>query len=373
MASITARTADGDMQESATNMAALLTKSVQTSIDMANATELAAAGIQDDSLRVALTALASPLIAGLFERSGKIPEDADLKKITTSLQAVLSFSENFAPNPENTERLKTLGAEGQAVDAHQTNIQYIHAITPIINATGAFSFGQSEQKLVMEITSRLVAKAAALRTTIIGDLQEDEQKFTELALLRILTEIYTACHEAETNHLMTMNDEERANQPQAPGGGLALDNVWKAFDLRVAMLESLAKSTLPAAKKETTDKAPTVAPTQTQEKPTAESSLTEETPPDSPAETITPLQEAETAQPTTDNPMTMFSKPNAENAEEATAPPPQETPAQEQPPAETPAPSTVPEETAQDSGVDGDDQGSPMSFFSQKPKSDDES
>ena len=49
MASITAAARNETDHESAQNMAALLAKSVQAGVDMANAAELSSAGIQDDS------------------------------------------------------------------------------------------------------------------------------------------------------------------------------------------------------------------------------------------------------------------------------------------------------------------------------------
>ncbi|MCK5284131.1 MAG: hypothetical protein KAJ86_00945 [Alphaproteobacteria bacterium] len=308
MASITAAARNETDQESAQNMAALLAKSVQAGVDMANAAELSSAGIQDDSLRVALTALASPLVAGIFERTGKLPADVDLKKITAALQAVLSFSDNFTPDSKNIQRLNTLDASGQDVDLLQINVQYIQAVIPAINAVAAFSFGQSEQKLLIEIVSKLLVKASAVRISVLGDLSSEDEKRVDLALLRSLTEIYTACHESETHRLMTMDDEERSNQPQATSGGLALDNVWKIFDLRVAMLESLAENTLPITKT-SSSKTPVVSDKQPESPAIVQDSVKEE-----PVTIVEePAKQEESLLKTTVNPMAMFAKPKKDN------------------------------------------------------------
>lgn len=389
MTAITAKVADENGEESARTMAALLTRAVQASIDMANATELAAVGAQDDSLRVALAALASPLVASMFERNEEIPEDTDLKKITTSLQAVLSFAENFAPNPENTQRLNDLAATGQAVDAHQVNIQYIQALTPVINACGAFSFGQSEQKVVMEITSKLVARSSNVRAAMFGDLPEGDQKMVELALLRTLADVYAACHDAETQRLMTMSDEDRASQPQAPGGGLALDHVWKAFDLRVAMLETLAENVLPSSLGGQAPAPVAAAPVAPTEPPIApvEQPAVATSPPTPPAATEEPQappppaqEQPATAPPAGANPMAMFAAPKTDSDETpppavppavTEAPPPP--PASETPAAATPA-ATEPPATPPSEPTDAPEaESSPMAFFTQKPKNDDES
>jgi hypothetical protein len=224
----------------AQKMAALLGKTVQLGIDIGNVSDLAREGLHDDSIRVALTALASPLIARQFLQNGQIPTDADLRRMIPALQAVMAFSENFEPSARNAQRLEAIG-----VHENQALVQYIHAFVPVLNALGNFSFGQSEQKLIMEVSSRLTAKAEALGRSIITTAMPEERKAGEIALLAMVANLYAACHEAETVRLMTLRDDEFSALPQAPGGGLSLEAVWSAFDIRVAMLEALAGHLLP--------------------------------------------------------------------------------------------------------------------------------
>ena len=156
--------------------------------------------------------------------------------------------------------------------------------------------------------SKLLVKASAVRISVLGDLSSEDEKRVDLALLRSLTEIYTACHESETHRLMTMDDEERSNQPQATSGGLALDNVWKIFDLRVAMLEALAENTLPITKT-SSSKTPVVSDKQPESPAIVQDSVKEE-----PVTIVEePAKQEESLLKTTVNPMAMFAKPKKDN------------------------------------------------------------
>lgn len=374
--------AQANDQEVAADMASLLAKATQLSIELGNITELSKAGIDNDSVRVALAALAGPLVGEIFAAEGKIPDDNDLKKISSAFQAVLSFADNFTPSPESEARLSVLQANGMGVDTHQATIQYINAFTPVITAIAAFSFGQPEQKIVMEVASKLVAKTADFNTSIFGKLSEDAHKQLDLVSIRTLAELYAACHKTETQRLTGMSEEERAAQPQAPGGGLSLDTVWAAFDIRMAMLSAVAKSALPANLADAAAQAPQTAPVAPATPPVESAPLPASPPPAQETPPPPPASPAETPQQTqgqgSANPMSMFAKKEdaapAETPPPASPPPTQESPPATPPPAqETPPPPPVPptqtptenteqNDSSDDRNSDGGE-GNPMSFF----------
>ena len=386
---------DESGESDAQTIASLLGKVVETSISMNKILDLNTADAQDDSLRVALAALAGPLVGGQYKRKGEIPGDADLKRIQTALQAVLTFGDNFAPSDEHIARLKKLAADGTTIDANQVNIQYVHAFIPVVNAVGMFSFGQPEQKLVTDISNRLVKQAIEMRESLLPELSDDDQKLAELGILRALVEIYAACHSAETQRLTALKDD-------AQGG--SMEKVWKAFDTRAAMLEALVRNILPKAtgthpapqasqnapQQPAASAAPPVtepavqpsapipqdhAPVQTPENPPP-APVPEQpaTPPAVPQET-TQQQTASAPPASGGNPMSFFSKPGGND--DAISPvqpeqPPQTPPAQpqEQPPAppqtpERPSPPPPQEENKDDTNKGGGDNsgGNPMSFF----------
>lgn len=366
MASITAQ--PGELDKEAEKMAALLGKTVQASIEMANMSDMAVAGTEDDSLRLALAALAGPLVAGQYRKSGKIPAEADLKKLVTALQAVLSFSENFSPAPENIERLKNMRAGDKPLDANQINVQYMEAFIPVVGAISIFPFGQPEQKLITDVARRLVQKAAELGDNLIGsETDEDMRKLLELSLMRTLAQIYTACHEAETARLMKSGGAEEE-------GAGSMEPVWKDFDTRLAMLEALAANILPGAPQgggraaAGSGKAP-AKPAASPAEPPPQPAPQE--PPPAPPEQKQDTPPAGAGQ----NPMSTFAKkPGQEDGQDKSAEPsqapqealPPQSPQKSQP--ESP-PAQKPEDKP-DSGASGEKE-NPMSFFKPETKKDD--
>ena len=365
IADVSARQPQEETGDDARKIAELLARTIQVSIDIGKNMDLSAQEDQGESVRVALAALAGSIVAEQYKHSGQVPDDQSLNRITSALQAVMTFSENFVPSEENTERLKQIKAQGQPVDARQTDIQYIQAFIPAVNAIGDFSFGEPEQKLVQEVADRLTKKAMTLRESIFADsLSPDDQKFIELALLRSLTSIYSECHRAETGRLVKSG-------AQTETGGASLTPVWTAFDVRAAMLETLGTSLAPQnAASGTSDKAPQ-APAEKVEPPPAQAP-----PPEPPAKPPT-QPPAETGS----NPLSMFAKPKEDSPPAPTAPPPVETPPESppesptQPPAPPPAeppptqaapPPPEQQEQEQQQG------GGPMSFFKSGDKSEKE-
>jgi hypothetical protein len=346
MGAITDAAPADDPTAEAQTMAALLGKTVQASIDLGYTLETSAGQALDDSLRVALTALASPLVAGQYRRRASLPDDAALKKITSSLQAVLTFSENFAPNAENVVRLKDLEARGQLADQSQTLVQYVQAFIPVVEAIASFSFGQPEQKLITEVSDRLSKKSVEMRETLLPNLSEEsEQKRAELGILKALALVYSAAHRAETDKAIKNGDEARM-------AGLSMEPVWRAFDLRATMLEALTGTMVPTSQG-TSSKAPAA--------PAAAAPVQAAPPPIFTAPPAAPPPAAPPAAPPAGaNPLSMFAKKDAEGA----PPPPPVAPPPAAPPPEAQQPPPLPESPPPAAPPSSEGQGGgPMAFF----------
>ena len=315
---VNARMHNTQLTAEAQKIAELLARTVQTGIDLGYALDLGPSGQITDSLRLAMTGLAAPLIAGSFRNNGKTPTDTDIKKIITAMQAVLSFAENFSADSDHSDRLKNLNPGDGASDAAQNYLRNVYAFVPVVNVVGAYSFGQPEQKLIMDIASRLTATARQIANA--------RGKDADVHILNALAQIYAACHQAETAHIMGLSEQDR--QKAVP----PLDPVWKNFDLRVAMLEALAGGII------TTSAATDVAPVMPQQNP--------------PPAAAPPAQGAV-------NPLSMFAK-----KPDGAAPPqaPQQPPAAPPQQPQTPPPPTEPPPSG----------GNPMSFFKGPPKKTDE-
>lgn len=375
---------NADVNE-AQNLASLLGKTVQLSIELGKMIEIEKLEAeQSDSLRIALAGLASPLIADQFKNLSKTPGDAELQKLTHALEAVMTFSDNFTPSRENAERLASISADGSVVAAHQVHVQYIQAFAPVAHVITSFSFGQAEKKIAQETAEKITAKAKTIVADIFdGGINDDQRKLAELALVKSLAEIYVSCHTSEMNKLMAMQE------PDANAQTNALSAVWSGFDARAEILGTLSENLVPKGSGGAKPSAPAVAPAAAAMPAEAPPPTppTDQQPPQSPISQVVNPQQPATAPPeqpiapppsdpppqtppASGNPMSMFAKPKADENQAASAEAPQQPaappPQVEQPPAQPPA-----EDAG--TGEQSSGGGGPMSFFKTPPKEDGES
>lgn len=228
---------DAAEKDGAEKVAALLGRSVQTSIVLADGLKLKDS--DGDAARVALAGLGARLVAAQYQGSnGKVPGDNETKRVGATLDAILSFADNFAAGAEGRVRLEMLDAGAQP-DETQVMLQYVAALIPVINEVAAFSFGRAEKKLVQDVTDRLVNDAADLRRVLLGDsLAPAVARRAELQALRTLAQIYAACHRAETVRLAQMAPADR-ERIAAAGAGIPMEPVWDAYGMRLTMIHVL--------------------------------------------------------------------------------------------------------------------------------------
>jgi hypothetical protein len=217
--------------DEAQTIAALLSETVKISISLSQAMNLKTEDGDADAIRVGLAALAGQLVAESYAKNAAVPGDAEAQKITKALQSVLAFSDNFAPAAEHTQRLQTLEGTPPFFDPVQTNLYAINALVPAIAAISEFPFGQSETQLIVEVAEKLQARANALKDSISTN-DAASSKMADMVILQSLAQIYAAAHRAQTEHLKSLPEDQRGNEP-------TMQPVWDRFDRQLAMLEIL--------------------------------------------------------------------------------------------------------------------------------------
>lgn len=228
------------MRPEAEQVAALLTKSTQMSIGLSELIDLKLPENEADSLRLALTSLSSPLIANIYRLAGRSPTDQEVERVMAAMNAVFTYSNNFAPAADATVRMNVLDQDFYPSDPAQVTLQYMSALLPAVNSVMAYSFGQPEKKLIQDVADRLIREAKELCARMLPGVTEDRQKAQcELAILRMSALIYSQCHFGEMAKLMAT--EEQARQGLAP----AMTTLWQAFSLRMQMLEILGDVIVP--------------------------------------------------------------------------------------------------------------------------------
>lgn len=228
------------MRPEAEQVAGLLTKSTQMSIGLSELIDLKLPENEADSLRLALTSLASPLVANIYRLAGRTPTDAEIDRVMAAMNAVFTYSENFSPASDATARMAVLDQDFYPADKVQIALMYMSALLPAVNSVMAYSFGVPEKKLIQDVTERLLEEAKDMRARMFPQLKtEREISQADLAVLRMATLIYSQCHFGEMAKLMAT--EEQARQGLAP----AMTTLWAAFSLRMEMLEILADVMIP--------------------------------------------------------------------------------------------------------------------------------
>jgi hypothetical protein len=235
-------TQKGALKPEAEQVAQLLTKSTELSINLTQLMDLKIDEKEADSIRLALTSLASPLIANVFRIAGRVPTTAEMDRVIGALNSVIPFSDQFVTAADANARMAHMDSDFFPVDSHQITLQYINLLLPAVNSIMAYSFGQTEKKLVQDVTDRLIKDAKAFRERIFPNLNAQESARAELAVLRMASMIYSQCHFGEMAKLMAT--EEQARQGVAP----TMDSLWQAFGLRMQMLEVLAETLIPGGK-----------------------------------------------------------------------------------------------------------------------------
>jgi hypothetical protein len=219
----------GEDQEvqSAKIMAQMLGQAVQISISLNALFNIVEEEAQADSTRLALAALAAPLLADFYRHNERVPEDQDIKRLVKSLESVVAFADNFSAAEEGKSRLSTLDHDAPLFDKTQSALVVMQVLVPVMTAVSEFSFGQSEPKLMQNITSKLEKMAADIaKNAKLSD------KLSELMILKALAALYAECHRSETQRLASATSEK-----DEALGELSLDPVWEAFGTRTAMVE----------------------------------------------------------------------------------------------------------------------------------------
>lgn len=229
---------DGSAQD-AKRVAELLNRSVQLGLSVAEGMNVRDES-QADGVHLSLAAFSSPLIAGQYMATGRVPGDLEIRRLSGALQAVLTFADSFTPAADSSLRLQNIDAGATPADEALIHVQMLTAFAPVFQVVSGYAFGRQENKLIQEIATRLTARAETMRTQIFGDaLPPKAAKQAELVLLKVLCGLYAAAHANETQRLMTLPDNDRAT------ASVSVDGVWTLFDRSADMARVVAESIIP--------------------------------------------------------------------------------------------------------------------------------
>ena len=222
-------------REDAEKVAALLGLTTRAGLSLSEKMDLKANQDGADGLRVAVTSLVSPLIAGTYQMTGRLPQDGDIDRLLAGFETVLAYADTFGDAADIRNRVQDLEREWAPSDPMQVGLQYFHILVPVVSAVQSFSFGQPEKKLLNDITTALLRDAKSLRARLLANATGTMATKGELTLLRACALLYSQCHYGEMARLMSMGDKAR-DMP------MSIDPVMKAYELRLALLSDMAQT-----------------------------------------------------------------------------------------------------------------------------------
>jgi hypothetical protein len=220
----------------------LLRQTIDNADDIRGLLDLIEEEEKDVSVRLNLATLSCHIIAAHYKRAGTLPTQAELKRTVSSVDQLLTFSENYIPMdrlegvfPENVRGLSPLSRT-------VANLVYLKYYVPLVDVVADFSFGMDEARMIQNVSEKLRTKAADITHVLMGtDLSVAEQKSSELLILSSLIPLYCSCHIREKDRIMGLDEDVRAKEENKD----QIENIWLLFDKRLGMLTVLAKHIMP--------------------------------------------------------------------------------------------------------------------------------
>ncbi len=181
------------------------------------------------------TGFAAQIMAGLHRATKKMPSEKDIKRTVSSTTTLLAFSEHYKPG--DTPEIEGSEMSDLLKKKLETNIdlRFLTVFIPVANVISEFSFGQTENKMIQDVSEKLKDHAVEHRKRILGNtLSLKEEKEAELIILESLANIYVGCHKAELLRVTSLKDSAKA----AEKSDAQIQNIWDAFEQRMMILSN---------------------------------------------------------------------------------------------------------------------------------------
>jgi hypothetical protein len=202
---------------------------------MLSAKLAAQAGASDDQVdawvRWALVGAAAQVVGASFKTSGRLMTEEEADNIAA---IAIGLQDKFkAQIPQGQETVANTVATFRA--------KMLEAMVPVVSAVAQYSFGRSEHALLAEVAERLIKTSDQVtRALAPTGASPEEWRLLCWNVLKASGQIYAESHFAEADRLLYMDPDERAAYFAQHGQIVPMQQVWQAFNQRMAMLATLA-------------------------------------------------------------------------------------------------------------------------------------
>jgi hypothetical protein len=213
----------------ATNLASLLNRTVSLSTALSDKLELPVQ--KNHKHRLDVAAVSTLMVAHQYALTAKIPEEADIAKMTDSMQSVLSFADYFSSSADVME--------ASSLSSEALMAQCLDAVVPLAHTVERFSFGKQGKALLSDILDQLGKRVTDLAKALGQDMDERAINAQKIQIFKSSAQLFTLCYEGEMNALVQSHvttDTATASTPEDQDVDQALGRIWTNFDARVDLL-----------------------------------------------------------------------------------------------------------------------------------------
>lgn len=231
-----------DQERANASVAALLDKTIFNSDEIQDTLDISEDDMANVYVRISMASIAARIIALQYERTGKSPTVADIKRYVSSLDTLQTFSDRYILGESLSKLYALESPEATRALRNMTKLSYLESFAPMIDVVVNFSFGQQTQKMIQDVSERLRKAAEKARVDILGTGYTNNQiKASELAILKVMVDLYCTCHTRETKLIMELDEDERGEETMSKH----IESIWSSFDNRLTMLTVLSDSIMP--------------------------------------------------------------------------------------------------------------------------------
>ena len=181
----------------------------------------------DAWVRWALAGASAQVVGAAYKTSGRLMTEDEAGYIADVAIALQSTFK--AQIPEGQENIPNTIATFRA--------KMMEAMVPVVGAVAQYSFGRSEHALLAEVAEKLTKTSDQVtRALAPTGATPEEWRLLCWHVLKASGQIYAESHFAEADRLLYMEPDERAAYFAQHGQIVPMQQVWQAFNQRMAML-----------------------------------------------------------------------------------------------------------------------------------------
>lgn len=231
-----------DQERANASVAALLDKTIFNSDEIQDTLDISEDDMANVYVRISMASIAARIIALQYERTGKSPTAKDIKRYVSSLDTLQTFSDRYILGESLSKLYALESPEATRALRNMTKLSYLESFAPMIDVVVNFSFGVATQKMIQDVSEKLRGFAEQARVDILGTGYTNNQiRASELAILKVMVDLYCTCHTRQTKLIMEMDEEARGEESMSKH----IEDIWASFENRLTMLTVLSGSIMP--------------------------------------------------------------------------------------------------------------------------------